>query len=144
MAPGIERRHRNCHWSLALCLISRGYDKFQQLEILRAVENPKVRNHSLLDFAVQRGSFRMGHLSNCSQLSISQDHYIRLNLCTEQTQISQDSSSVTPLPNPPGGAFFSRSDQLLLDLLECFWICSPGIGTVAFNVIVQVQVLTVE
>lgn len=53
----------------------------------------------------------MGHLSNGSQLSISQDHYTGLNLCTEKTQRSQDSSSVTSLPNPAGSVFFSRSDQ---------------------------------
>lgn len=130
MAPGVEGRQRNCHQSHALCLISHGYDKFQQLEISRGVEKPKVRNHSLLDFAVQRGSLRMGHLSNCSQLSISQDHYTQLYLCTEQTQISQDSSSVTPLPNTPGSVFFSASDQraiasgfagVVLDLQPSHW-----------------------
>lgn len=38
---------------------------------------------------------------------------------------------------------FTR-EKWLLDLLECFWICSLGVVTMAFNVFVEVQVSTVK
>lgn len=38
---------------------------------------------------------------------------------------------------------FTR-EKWLLDLLECFWVCSLGVVTMPFNVFVEVQVSTVK
>lgn len=104
------------------------------------MEKPKVGSHCLINFVVQQGSFTFSHLSKCNQLSILQEHYLYFSI--EQTQINRGSSSVTPLRYPLGVHSFLdlTKEQLLLDLPECFWICSLGIVIMAFNCFVQVQV----